>query len=307
MSISTQDFDWNHARAFLATAKLGSLSGAARALGQTQPTIGRQIARLEADLDTLLFDRVGQKLILTPSGRKLLRHVEAMNDAATQLDLSATSASESVEGHVTITMSDNMAHAFMPYVLMKARQIAPKITMDIHAQNAVEDLSRREADIALRHVRPTQGDLIAKQLRSMSAHLYGAKSYLDEVGRPQNLQELERLELLGFGRADKVIELSLDYGVQALPRHLRYASDSGILSWEMAKAGLGLIYMADDVASREPMMEAVLPEESAITFPLWLITHRELHTNRRIRTIFDLLDESFSDPKKLVETAQNAR
>ncbi len=305
MSKFSNDFDWNHARAFLATAQSGSLSRAAQMLGQSQPTIGRQIAALETALGTLLFDRVGQRLVLTQKGQLLLQYVEEMNRSADQLSIIAERDSESVEGHVTITISDNFAAAFMPYVLHRAREIAPKITVDVHAQNNVEDLMRREADIALRHMRPTQNDLIAKKLADMPARLYGATRYLDRVGRPNTIAEAEKLEMVAFGQVGAYFEEAKAYGVPVLPKNARYGSENGIVAWEMAKDGLGLIYMADDIAAETSGMEAVLPLETGLEFPIWLVTHRELHTNKRIRMIFDLMAECFANPREFIR--QNAR
>ena len=98
-------FDWNQARAFLATAETGSLSAAARQLGQTQPTLGRQIAALEDRLGVQLFDRVGRGLVLTQAGRELMVHVRTMEEAATRFSLAATGRSEEIAGEVSVTAS----------------------------------------------------------------------------------------------------------------------------------------------------------------------------------------------------------
>ncbi len=305
MNKFSNQFDWNHARAFLATAQSGSLSRAAKMLRQSQPTIGRQITALEEALGILLFDRVGQRLVLTEKGRALLQYVEEMNRSADQLSIIAERDAESVEGHVSITISDNFAAMFMPYVLRRAREIAPKITVDVHAQNNVEDLARREADIALRHMRPSQNDLIAKRLSNLPARLYGAKNYLDTVGRPRSITEAEKLEMVAFGRVDEYFVQAQAYGVPVLPKNARYGSENGIVAWEMAKAGLGLIYMADDIAAETQTMEAVLPQETEIEFPIWLVTHRELHTNKRIRMIFDLMAECFVNPRAFLRSVRD--
>ena len=106
MKWQTVSFDWNQARAFLVTVEEGSLTAAARALGLTQPTLGRQVAALEDSLGVTLFDRVGRSLRLTPSGLELLDHVRSMGDAAGRVSLTASGQSQTVEGQVCITASD---------------------------------------------------------------------------------------------------------------------------------------------------------------------------------------------------------
>ncbi len=300
MSNFSRKFDWNHARAFLATAKTGSLSHAAIELQQTQPTIGRQVAALEEQLGTLLFDRVGQRLVLTEKGKRLVELVDEMNRSAGQIEIMAEADSVSVEGHVAVTISDNFAMFFMPHILKKAREIAPKITVDLHVQNAIEDISRREADIAIRHIRPVQSDLIARKLMDMPARLYGSKSYLEQYGHPKSVAEAQQLDMIVFGHIIDFKKNAENYGVPIIPQNVNYASTSGIVAWEMAKAGLGVIYMADIIAETSPQMEAILPDQSQIEFPSWLVTHRELHTNKRIRMIFDLMAECFTQPKEFM-------
>ncbi|MDH5452601.1 MAG: LysR family transcriptional regulator, partial [Paracoccaceae bacterium] len=149
MNDSLNTFDWNHMRAFLATAEGGSLSAAARALGQTQPTLGRQVAALEAQLGIMLFERVGRSLALTQSGRDLLEHVRSMGEAANRISLAASGQSQSIEGRVRITASDIMSAYVLPPVLRHLRQLAPLLDIDIVAANDIRDLMRREADIAI--------------------------------------------------------------------------------------------------------------------------------------------------------------
>ncbi|MCJ7598755.1 MAG: LysR family transcriptional regulator, partial [Methyloceanibacter sp.] len=139
-------FDWNQARAFLATVEEGSLSAAARALGMTQPTLGRQVAALEQELGVVLFERVGRGLTLTPNGLELVDHVRAMRDAASQVSLTASGQSQTIEGSVCISASEAVAAYQLPPILAKLRDIAPGIEVEVVASTAVSDLRRREAD-----------------------------------------------------------------------------------------------------------------------------------------------------------------
>ncbi len=149
-------FDWNLARAFLVTAEEGSLSAAATVLGLTQPTLSRQVASLEEELGVALFERVGRGLELTPSGAELLEQVRAMGDAAVNLKLTAAGQSSAIEGNICISATDLVTILAMPVLVQKLRERHPDITVELIASNTISDLKRREADIAIRAMQPTE-------------------------------------------------------------------------------------------------------------------------------------------------------
>ena len=149
-------FDWNQVRAFLATAEEGSFSGAARALKTTQPTIGRQISELETKLGVTLVQRSVKGPTLTEAGRDLLDHVIAMGEAATLISMTAVSHSEEVSGDVVVTATDLFSASILPDLLAPLRESHPGIRVRIIASADLQNLMQREADIAIRHVRPDQ-------------------------------------------------------------------------------------------------------------------------------------------------------
>ncbi|WP_263739337.1 LysR family transcriptional regulator [Albidovulum litorale] len=282
-------FDWNHIRAFLATAEEGSLSAAARVLGLTQPTLGRQVSALENDLGILLFERVGRALQLTEAGRDLLGHVRAMGAAADRVALAASGQSQSIEGKVRITASEGLSAYILPAALKRLREVAPRLEIDIVAANDIRDLMRREADIAIRHVRPEQPDLIARLVREAKAYFYASGSYLSERGRPKTPADLARHDFIGFGDNRQMLDYLVPLGLPLTEANFRIGSANGIVAWELARQGFGIAPMWDELARLNPEMERILPELPPITFPIWLTTHRELHTSRRIRLVFDHL------------------
>ncbi|UWQ37929.1 LysR family transcriptional regulator [Leisingera aquaemixtae] len=286
--------DWNHIRAFLATAETGSLSAAARQLGLTQPTLSRQVAALEAELGVLLFERLGRALALTKAGHELLSHSRKMGEAAHGLALAATGQAQSIEGTVRITASDVMSAHVLPPVLHQLRQRAPKLTIDVVAANDIRDLMRREADIAIRHVRPDQPELIARLVQEATGHFYAAKSYLNRRGRPASFAELGTHDFVGFGDTERMIGYLDPMGIPVTAENFRIGSNSGLVAWELVRQGFGITPMSDEVAAAAPEVERLLPGSDAITFPVWLTTHRELHTSRRIRLVFDLLADFFA-------------
>lgn len=283
--------DWNHVRAFLATANEGSLSAAARKLGLTQPTLGRQVTALEEDLGLMLFERIGRKLVLTSAGLELLGHVTSMGEAADRVSLVASGQSQSIDGLIRISASDMSSAHLLPPVLKQLRKIAPELEVDVIATNQISDLLRREADIAIRHVRPEQPELIARLLRDAKAHFYGTRDYLDRMGRPRTLEELAMHDFVSFGDTARMVQYLVAIGIPVTDKNFKVGSESGVVAWELTRHGFGLAPMSDDIATKFPDVEMVMPEMEAITFPLWLTTHRELHTSRRIRLVFDLLAE----------------
>lgn len=285
-------FDWSHISAFLATAETGSLSAAARKLGLTQPTLSRQVAALEDSLSVMLFERVGKSLRLTEAGNLLLEHARAMGDAADRIAIAATGQSQDIDGTVRITASDVVSAHVLPSVLRRLRETAPKLEIDIVATNDIRDILRREADIAIRHVRPEQPDLIARLVQDSTAHFYASTSYLDRNGRPKTAKDMATHDFISFGDVNMMIAYMKDKGLNLTSSNFKIGSANGLVAWGLAREGFGLSAMSDDVAQATPGMERIdVAGVDAITFPTWLVTHRELHTSRRIRLVFDMLAE----------------
>lgn len=283
-------FDWNQVRAFLATVEEGTLSAAARALGLSQPTLGRQIAALEASLGVTLFERAGKKLILTQSGLDLVAHVQDMAAAATRISLSAAGHVQDVAGEVRISASDGHAAYMLPPVLARLLTQAPELVIEVVAENRLSDLIRREADIAIRHVRPTEPDLIAKRLKDGTGSLYAAKSWIARHGRPQRVADLAGQPMIGMDTDQRMVAELAARGLDVSAMTFPARSANSVVMWEMVRAGIGIGVMADAVATQCADVERIeLAEFQTMAFPVWLITHRELHTSRRIRVVFDFL------------------
>ncbi|MDB9708068.1 LysR family transcriptional regulator [Planktotalea frisia] len=284
-------FDWNHARAFLAVVETGSLSAAARVLNQTQPTLGRQISAFEEELGVTLFERVGRSLKITQTGVDLADHVRAMAEAAGRMSLMASGQSQAIEGIVRIAASELFAAHLLPPIVAKLRSIAPKIEVDIVAANTVSDLLQREADIAVRNVRPDQPDLIARLIHDSSGRFYAAKSYIQRRGLPRNFDDFKSHEFVSFGNVEQMLNYFKAFGLNLLADQFKVGSSNSLVAWELVKQGLGIAPMSVDVARASPELVMLMPDNDPVMFPTWLVTHRELHTSRRIRLVFDLLAE----------------
>ena len=288
-------FDWNRVRAFLVTAEEGSLSAASRALSIAQPTLGRQIKALEEELGVALFERSGRGLEITPSGKDLLEHARNMGDAANKLSLVSSSKSESLEGNVAITATEMMAVFVLPPLIQKLRKLEPGISIELISSNQASDLIRREADIAIRNFRPTQPDLIAKKIKNLNYHLYATPEYLASIGNPKTAKALSQAEFIGFNRASHFIKILNDKGFTISDRNFSVKSESSSSNWALVKQGLGLGGMQEDIGDADPFVVRALPKFSLPQTELWLVAHRELKVNKRIRMVFDFLISELSN------------
>lgn len=288
-------FDWNQARAFLVTAEEGSLSAAAQALGMSQPTLSRQVAALQESLGTTLFERSGRGLMLTPNGLELLAYVQAMGEAASSFSLAATGRATSIEGEITLSASEVTAAFILPAILQKLRSRFPGIQIGLVASNQASDLKRREADIAIRNFRPTEPDLIARKLGIFAAGLFASPGYLESQGRPQQPDDLRDARFIGFSSSNPAFIQALGaHGIPLTEKNFAVRSDSHLIQWEMAKLGLGIGVIPVEMGHAEPRVERILPE-TVFSGDVWLVSHRELKTNLRVRTVFDFLAEELTD------------
>ncbi|MFW2542692.1 LysR family transcriptional regulator [Primorskyibacter sp. 2E107] len=283
-------FDWNRARAFLVTAEEGSLSAAARALGMTQPTLGRQVTALEEELGVLLFERVGRGLVLTKSGTQLMDHVRAMGEAAAAVSLAASGQAQEVEGHVAITASEIYSMWLLPRVLTRLREVAPGIRVEVVASNAIRDLKRREADIAIRNARPDQPDLIGKRVAEDCAGFFATPAYVASLPPLRKPADLTLARLIGFDENANYITALNARDIPVTEENFSVTGSTHPVHWEMMRAGLGIGVGPVTLAAAQPDILRVLPDLT-LDYPVWLVAHRELRTSPRVRIVWDLLAE----------------
>jgi DNA-binding transcriptional LysR family regulator len=287
-------FDWNQARAFLVTAEEGSLSAAARALKLTQPTVSRQVAGLEETLGVTLFERTPRALLLTQPGTELLEHFRGMGDAADRISIAATGQSETITGHVAITSTEMMATHYLLPILKHLRSKAPELKIELVTSNQLSDLLRREADIAIRHTRPQEDNLIAKRVRTTKAQLYASSAYIKEVGRPKHVSDLASMQFVGVEDPGWLIGPLMGLGIEVTSANFNFAAVSGAVYLELLLQGFGLGFLPAEIAERYPELENLWPALEPMQIETWLVAHRELRTNPRIRLVFDLLSDGLS-------------
>ena len=288
--------DWNQLRAFLAAAEAGSLSAAARQLGLSQPTLSRQVAAIESRLGVTLFERVGKTMQLTVAGLDLLEHARAMGAAADALSLAASGQAQAVEGVVTVSASDVVAACLLPPMVRQLRHSAPGIALELVPSNAFSDLLRREADIAIRHAKPEQPELIARFIRQARAHLYASRAWVQANGHPRSAQDAEQCEFVGSDRSGAYLAYLRKHGLALTDANFSCYVDHSTSQWGLVQAGLGIGAMMEEIAAATPGMVRVLDDVPPVLFPIWLVTHRELRTSRRIRLVFEALAQGLARP-----------
>jgi DNA-binding transcriptional LysR family regulator len=282
-------FDWNHIRAFLATVENGSLSAAARALKQTQPTLSRQISLLEETLQLTLFERGTRTMRLTDAGTELLSHVRRMADAATQISRVATGQSQAIEGTVRVTSSDAMAAYALPPCLISLRKKHPGISVELVPSNEMSDLTRRDADIAIRHARPEQPDLIAKRITDIEISLFASETYLDGLGPVSQLSDFSDANFIGYQHPERLVPQITAMGIPVTKQNFGITTSNGSTMYELVREGAGIAFLPTIVAEGRLGLRRIRPDAPVFNMETWLVTHREIQTNRRIRLTFDHL------------------
>ena len=291
------DFDWRLIRSFLAALDKGSLLAAARVLKATQPTIGRHIAELEAQLGVVLFERTGRGLLPTPTALQLAESARAMDNAANQLARSVSGADAGISGTVRITASQPVACYLLPPILAQMRLVLPDVQVELVASNAVSNLLRREADIALRMVQPDQASLIVKRIAKITLGAYAHRDYLRRRGTPKQPQDLLNHDLVGNDRDEAIVKGMVDFGLPVSRESFAFRCDDLIAYWQAVRSGLGIGFIADYLAITDKEVVAVLPMIKVPPIPIWLTVHREIRTSRRIRAVYDFLAQTL--PKAL--------
>jgi DNA-binding transcriptional LysR family regulator len=275
------------------TAEEGSLSAAAKALGVSQPTLGRQVAALEEELSTALFERGGRGLELTRNGLELLAYVRAMGEAASSLSLAATGQAKSIEGEIAISASEITAAYILPPILQRLRYQYPGVRINLVASNEASDLRRRAADIAIRNFRPTEPDLIARKVGEFSATLYARPEILADLPSPLT-DGLCKAPFIGFlSNNERYVGALAQRGLTLREEQFVARTDSHLVHWQMARAGIGIGMMPVELGDAEPDVERV-SEDKVFGGDVWLVSHRELRKNLRVRTVFDFLAAELS-------------
>ena len=286
----TGDPAWHHVRSFLAVFDEGSLSGAARQLRLTQPTLGRHVSELEETLALSLFTRSPNGLAPTAAAQRLVPAARAMAAAAGDLRRVADAArgGGGLAGTVRITASESMGVEVLPRCLARLHRAHPQLVLELTLANRIEDILRREADIAVRMARPEQSALLAKKIGDVALGLYAHRSYLAFRGAPQTLAQLHEHVVIGFDRDPS--RGGTDGQGPALDRAaFRFRTDHLVAQTAAIRAGLGIGAMMERTAEASEELERVLGDQVSIPLELWVCMHEDQKRNPPVRHVFDEL------------------
>jgi DNA-binding transcriptional LysR family regulator len=287
-------FDWTLVRSFLAALEYGSLLGAARALESSQPTIGRHIAELEAQLGVALFERTGRGLKPLDMALKLADAARAMEAGAHQLQRSVSSEDDTLKGTVRITASQPVACVLLPPILARLQRQLPGIQIELVSSNEVSNLLRREADIAVRMVPPDQTSLVAKRIGKVTIGTYAHRDYLKRAGTPRQPLELLNHTLIGSDKNEDIIRGFTKLGYPVTKAQFAFRTDDLMAHWHAVQSGVGIGFIAEYLARMDPDVVLLVPTLKIPALPVWLAVHREIRTSRRIRAVYDFIGKEIA-------------
>jgi DNA-binding transcriptional LysR family regulator len=285
---------WDHYRSLLAVLDEGSLSGAARKLGLTQPTVGRHVEALESELGAPLFTRSASGLAPTETALALRPHAEAMSAAAAALLRTASGEADAVRGTIRITASDIVSVEVLPPMLAGFHEAYPDVAIELAASNRHEDLLRRDADIAVRMFRPTQGALVARRVGDVALKLYAHRRYIEAHGLPTTLDEAAR-SAIGFDRDMQIQRFLQERQISLAREGFAFRSDFDLAQLAALRAGFGVGGCQAPIARRDPDLVPVLENEFHADLEFWVAMHEDLKTSRRMRLMFDWLVEGLGE------------
>lgn len=286
--MSGTEISWDHWRSFLAVVDEGSLSGAARALGLTQPTLGRHVDALEGALALRLFSRAPDGMLPTPAALALVEQARQMQATAAALVRAASAGEDAAQGTVRLAASEIVGAEILPDILASFAERHPRIEVELLLDNRNADLLRQTADIAVRMVRPVQKALVMRPLGRVGLGLYSHRRYVERLGRPESLADLRRHRLIGPEGRRGLAGASIG-GEPVTPDWFHYRCDSDLGQLALLRAGLGIGICQHAVARRDPELVAVLRESVTFTLDPHLVYHEALRGDARIRLLADHL------------------
>jgi DNA-binding transcriptional LysR family regulator len=282
---------WDDLKFFLAVARTGQLTTAAKGLKVDNATVARRIRILETALDARLFDRNPKGYSLTEVGQRLLPSAEAMETTTLRAQAQLQGRDESLEGVVRLGAPDGFGSFFLAPRIHKLAQRHPKLELQLVAMPRVFSLSKREADLTVAVTRPKSGRLLASKLTDYRLRLYAAPDYLKENPPIRDLDDLGAHVMIGY-IPDLIFDPKLDYmpilGRKVVPQ---ISSSNLIAQLNATLAGAGICILPDFLAGEHSGLQPVLRKTFSLTRTFWIVVHEDTATLRRIRETIDFVKE----------------
>ncbi|SFU15123.1 LysR family transcriptional regulator [Sedimentitalea nanhaiensis] len=286
--------DWSLVQSFLAVAETGSLSAAARRLGRSQPTLGRQIRALEENLGAELFLRHPRGLRPSETGAALLPMAQRMQAEMHTLSLTAAGQSQRLQGAVRITASVFASHHLLPPILADIRAAEPLIQLDLIPSDTTENLLFREADIAVRMYRPTQLDIVTRHITDLELGIFAAHSYLRRAGHPETAEDLMGHDLIGYDRNDLILRAMQAMGWSVTRDAFAVRCDNQATYWDLLRAGCGIGFSQANVGRADPLVQELEMGIDMPPLPVWLAAHPMMRQTPRLRRVWNLLADGLA-------------
>jgi DNA-binding transcriptional LysR family regulator len=275
-------------RTFLHVLNAQSLSGAARALGLTQPTVGRHISELESGLGLALFTRSQAGLQPTEAALQLRLQLEEMQQVAASIERSAHGQS-AVRGAVRVSASEVVGVEILPAILAPLRAAHPELVIELVLSDEVHDLVGREVDIAIRMTKPQQEVLLAQRIGDIKLGFYAHRDYLERIGTPVHMADLANHSLIGYD-VETVFIRAARAGLGGWGREqFAYRCDSNLAQMALVRAGAGIGVYQVGLAQSDADLVRVLPDEMDMAMTTWVTMHSDLRQSVRCKTVFDAL------------------
>ena len=285
-------FDWALVRSFLAVLDAGSMKGAARLLQAHQPTLSRHVAELEAQLGAPLFERTGAGVVPTAMALAIADDARQMHASAQAMQRTLASRSRATTGSVRIATSHVAAAYLLPQVLASLQAAEPGIAVDLVASDRITNLLRRDADIAVRMLRPTQASLIARKLGMMPIVAAAHQGYLQRAGTPRQPADLQHHRLIGYDTDDTIMRGFAAAGFATTRDAFAIRTDDQVAYGRLVASGAGIGFVAQYNLVHWPGVVPLLPMLKIAPLPCWLAVHREIRSTPVIRRVYDFLAES---------------
>ena len=286
---------WDLYRSFLAVLRLGSLSAAGRSLGLTQPTIGRHIALLQDSLGgRVLFTRSQTGLLPTAAAHELRTHAEDMAAAAAAFVRAGSANLEETAGVVRIAAADVIGVEVLPAILSEFRFKYPTTVIELSLSNDIADLLRRDADVAVRMVRPKQKALLAKRAGKVALGFYAHRRYLERFGYPERIEDLAHHSLIGFDRTPPFGALLKAVPVPVSRELFAFRCDNDLALMAALRSGFGIGICQAGIARRDPDLLPLLAKQFKVELEIWIVMHNDLRRSPRMRLMFDYLAMSLA-------------
>lgn len=286
--------DWDDARIFLAVYRGGTLRAAAALLQVDQATVGRRLRGLEEALNARLFLHTPRGYVPTRAAELALSAAEGMERAADQLERLTQGTDERVSGTVRVTTSDTIARVYMMPAIARLRDAHPDLRVVLTTSTLLSNLTRREADVAVRNVRPDNPDLISRRLGRRELGVYASKRYLKEHGEPRRGNAFEGHTVIAYQRAVFGPRADTICGEPFGNARVALEVNSGLMMLEAAQRGLGIAELSTYLAADVPGLVRIWPECSEF-YELWLVMHGDLHRTARVRAVADAIVQVFED------------